>query len=221
MKTINTYIYESIMINQIDEDLSFLLDDTVDEGKISDGIKKVWKWVKGKFTGKKSKKKTTDVSSDYTSEIDGEELSYKFYNYGQIKEKILNNNNLTRVNNFITKGYDNKIRLLCVEKKNLVIACAIFVKPENYTNRPSEFSDYADYGYIIKIQIDEDFTNENILKGIVNKIYDELVRNSNCKGLTLNYEEYKANKTDYKKYLEENFDVDTIKDKKIAVFNNK
>ena len=219
MKNINTYINESLTIDLIDRDLSFMLDETIDEGKISDGIKKVWKWVKNKFTGKKSKKTSTTVSSDDSSnDTTTKNIEYNFYSYGQIREKILKNNDLNRVNNFIKKEYNSKIRLMCAESDKEIIGCAIFAIPENYVNRPTEFADYEDFGHIFKLQVDEDYKNDSIIKNMISEIYNEIVKKSNCKGLTLDYKEYKSNEEQFEKYLMHNFEIISIEDKKIAVY---
>ena len=48
-------LYEYLIFQQMEKDLSFLTEEQIDEGKLKDHVKKAWQWLKGKFKRKKNR----------------------------------------------------------------------------------------------------------------------------------------------------------------------
>jgi hypothetical protein len=215
MQDINSYLFESLLKQQIDEDLSFMLDDQIDEGKFKDGIKKVWNWVKNKFKKPKSNKTTNkeETNSVDSSSSDNKSFSYKFYDYGQIIDKIYKNNNLKKGIKIVDKGYDNDYKILCCENDNNIIACLFFLYPEKY-KRPTDFETYQNYAHIFSMQIDENYFGNHIGEELIKILFKKVFEKSSCKGITLDYNEYKTKNKLYDKYFEI---INVKKDKYIGI----
>lgn len=214
------YLKEYLIQYKIEEDLKFLLEDDINEGKFKDGVKKAWGWLKGKF--KKSKKekkehkplKTIDKSYNNDNNIENDnEVKYGIYTYDKIKEKIYKNNNLDKGKNIVEKGYNNKIRIAVAEDKDNVYGCLFFITHDKY-ERPSEFLEYKDYDHILSMQIDKNHFNSGISEGLINIVVKEIKSLSSYKGLTLNIKEYNTKPKLYEKY----FIIKKNKDAKIAIY---
>lgn len=214
------YLKEYLIQYKIEEDLKFLLEDDINEGKFKDGVKKAWGWLKGKF--KKSKKekkehkplKTIDKSYNNDNNIENDnEVKYGIYTYDEIKEKIYKNNNLNKGKDIIEKGYNNKIRIAVAEDKDNVYGCLFFITHDKY-ERPSEFLEYKDYDHILSMQIDKNHFNSGISEGLINIVVKEIKSLSSYKGLTLNIKEYNTKPKLYEKY----FIIKKNKDAKIAIY---
>lgn len=213
-------LFEFLIINQIEEDLKILNEDKIDEGKIKDGLKKAWGWIKSKF--KKKKKENKSGSSDYSPNISDDiennsednEFSYKIYKYDQIKEKIYKNNNLNKGKDIIDKGYDNKISIAIAEDdKENAVGCLFFITHDKY-ERPTEFSQYKDFDHIFSMQIDKIYFNTGISEGLLKVVLKKIKSLSSYKGLTLDIREYNTKPKLYEKY----FEIEKNKDNKIAVY---
>ena len=213
---------EYLIKYQIEEDLKFLLEEQIDEGKFKDGVKKAWSWIKGKFKKKKKENpehhtfepsKTSSEKSSDKQDKEENKVEYNIYKYDQIKEKIYKNNNLNKGKDIIEKGYDNKIRIAVAEDKDNVYGCLFFITHDKY-ERPSEFLQYKDYDHILSMQIDKNHFNSGISEGLINIVVKEIKSLSGYKGLTLNIKEYNTKQKLYEKY----FDVKKNKDSEIAVY---
>ena len=208
-------LYEYLITKRIQEDLSFLTEETIDEGKIVDGIKKAWEWIKGKFRRKKGKKKDGEAQGGSTeNEIKIEEVKYNIYDYNQISEKIKKNNDLKKGIDIISKGYNNKYKIAVAEYKEDIIGCLFFITNDKY-DRPQEFSEYKDYEHIFSMQIDKNHFNEGVSEGLLKKVLNEVRKYSGYKGITLDIKEYKTKPKLYEKY----FEIKKNKDAEIGVYN--
>ena len=57
-------LYEYLIFQQMEKDLSFLTEEQIDEGKLKDNVKKAWQWLKGKFKRKKKDKKDKEENKE-------------------------------------------------------------------------------------------------------------------------------------------------------------
>ena len=57
-------LYEYLIFQQMEKDLSFLTEEQIDEGKLKDNVKKAWQCLKSKFKRKKKDKKDKEENKE-------------------------------------------------------------------------------------------------------------------------------------------------------------
>jgi len=200
MIKLEDYIYST----EIDKACDFLMEDPINEGKIMNGIKKVWNWITGK-NRKKKKKDSVDnyyssslgYSSRYNSFIDNvdyDEISYsdiKEYTYDDLRYKVKDLNNIKKIKSkFEQEGYSNKLKFIGIEKKDIIIAIAIYCKKED---SPLKFNNFLKkFDYIFAIQVAKNDWGKDITKKFIKYLKDNLSKNSTFNGLAINKNEYES-----------------------------
>lgn len=199
-----------------------IFDEPINEGKIKDGIKKVWRWLTRK---KKRKNKdneenyrnnsfiNTEFDSDYNSgtgfeffdNSDGEhsKIICKEYSYNKLYDKIKNNSKLNKIDKNVNTDKQNvKVIISKNVDKNELVGILVFLTPNKsqYSKIDDKFNNYA---HVICLHIADKYINKtkihkNILLSVryVNKDDSEL---RSIKGFTLNEQEYQSNDIFYNK----------------------
>lgn len=203
-------LYEYLIFQQMEKDLSFLTEEQIDEGKLKDHVKRAWQWLKGKFKRNKKDKKDKEENKEVLKD---KKYTFEIYEYSQVYKKIFQNNNLKKGIDIVDKGYNNKYKIALAEDENgKAIGCLFFITHNNY-DRPQEFIEYKDYEHIFSMQIDKNYFNQGISESLLKKVLLEVQKYSSYKGITLDIHEYNTKPNLYQKY----FDVKKLEDSKIAV----
>lgn len=199
-----------------------IFDEPINEGKIKDGIKKVWRWLTRK---KKRKNKdneenygnnsfiNTEFDSDYSNGTDFEffdnsdgehsKIICKEYSYNKLYDKIKNDSKLNKIDKNVNTDKQN-VKVIISENidKNELVGILVFLAPNKsqYSKIDDKFNNFA---HVICLHIADKYINKtkihkNILLSVrsVNKDDSEL---RSIKGFTLNEQEYQSNDIFYNK----------------------
>ena len=78
MKSLNEYVNESLFFEQLD----FLKEDSINEGWLSDKLKKLWKWIKNEFRGNSPETDDNDENAHRFKDLINKDVEYE-----QVKNK--------------------------------------------------------------------------------------------------------------------------------------
>ena len=144
-------LYEYLIFQQMEKDLSFLTEEQIDEGKLKDHVKKAWQWLKGKFKRKKKDKKDKEENKEVLKD---KKYTFEIYEYSQVYKKIFQNNNLKKGIDIVDKGYNNKYKIALAEDENgKAIGCLFFITHNNY-DRPQE-TERSSRGYCDRLLLEQ------------------------------------------------------------------
>ena len=198
-----------------------IFDEPINEGKIKDGIKKVWRWLT-----RKKKRKNKDNEENYGNSFvnnrfdldydsgtdfeffdnsDGEnsKIICKEYSYNKLYDKIKNDSKLNKIDKNVNTDKQN-VKVIISENidKNELVGILVFLAPNKsqYSKIDDKFNNFA---HVICLHIADKYINKtkihkNILLSVrsVNKDDSEL---RSIKGFTLNEQEYQSNDIFYNK----------------------
>lgn len=173
MISLEDYIIQYDAINGID----FMEESPINEGKILNGIKKFWRWIKHNF-----KKKDNNV--EYFS--DDDECVIKSLSYDDIYNTLKNTDD--KIKNDIKKN-KNHIKVITANIRKKIIG--LFVYTENEHSKYNELTEFKNFYYIYTIETIDKSNFYYVFEQFLDYIYEN---DNNFEGFTIDKGTYNVNK---------------------------
>lgn len=197
------HLEDYLVATQINDIEEIIFNDQIDEGKIKNGIKKIWDFITGKKKKKKVKPAGSSVSSSSLNDSDNDskktkKISIEKITWNEIRDTIKIDDKLKRAKE---RSKNSKVEMNAIKDGETIAGLMVYMNH-------SEIKGYEECPYILALQIDPDYQGKGYLKKFVEKIYD-LCKSNGQRYILVSNSEYSSK--DY--WKNSNFDG-TIEDPK-------
>lgn len=178
----------------INESLEFTCEDPINERKIMNGIKKLWKWITRKNKKNKEKNSYSNSLNDYNVDIehdtknDKEKTTFevKEYSFSKLKQAQLKQE-MRKTKKVIDKN-DQDIKVLAaVDKQKEQVAGILTYVRSDKSPIAKEVEQFKNYAHIYSLEISKDYQEKGIGRMLI-KVAKEKMESestSQSKGFTI------------------------------------
>lgn len=172
------HLEDFLVVKQLNDIEDIMYNDQIDEGKIKNGIKKIWDFITGKKKKKKVKPAGSGAVKSKSKNIEIEKLTWD-----EIRQSIKIDDQMKRAKE---RSGDSKVEIAGMKDDNEIIALMAYMTR-------SGIEGYQECPYILALQIDPDHQGQGYLRQLVETIYDICKKNGQ-KYILVSNAEYESKK---------------------------
>lgn len=197
-------LYEYLVDYQINESLVEILehDETIDEGKIMNGIKKLWKWITRKNKKNKEKTQQSFSSDNYFDNVDSSsdskketEFEISEYSLSKLNNAIKSEMKNTKETIDKTKNKDIKILVATDKDRNQIAAILVYISGDKSPIAEKE-EQFKNFAHIYSLEIAKEYREIGLGRKLIKSAKDKLLAlsTSQSKGFTIDIRESNSKK---------------------------
>lgn len=190
MNNLNDYVIDYC----INESMANICNnDQINEGKIMDGIKKLWKWITRK--NKKNKKQVSVSLNNNDKKIP---IKIEQYDYNKLQQARLGQDmkkTKDAINKYANIKNDIKIIVAKDTKTNQIPAILVYVNAE-HSPISKQYDKFKGYAHIFALEIQRQYQEKGLGRKLIHSAIKKLQANSTSlsKGFTINFTEANTKK---------------------------
>lgn len=187
----------------INESLEFTCEDPINEGKIMNGIKKLWKWITRKNKKNKEKNLSSNSLNNYNSyaeddvKNDKEKTTFevKEYSFSKLKQVQLKQE-MRKTKKVIDKNDQDIIVLAAIDKQKEQVAGILTYVRGDKSPIAKKVEQFKNYAHIYSLEISKDYQEKGIGRMLIKTAKEKMESESTSqsKGFTIDATESDSKK---------------------------
>jgi len=176
-----------LVMTQLNDLEEVIFNDQIDEGKIKNGLKKIWDFI----TGKKRKKEVKPAGSSYSSSSSSssssdskEETKIKVedISWDEIQQSMKINDKLKRAKERASNN--SKVKMKGIKDNGEIVALMVYMERSNIEG-------YLNCPYILALQVNDEYVGKGYLRKFVSYIYT-IAQDNGQQNILVSDAEYKS-----------------------------